>query len=266
MSAAWPVIARKACIYGPKQGISVLYIVNLPDFLTVWTERGPKLVSYGKIWKFFRDFVTRIEHDGPRTAISPASEREAKFECAPNVPQTCPRRTLSAPTDEPRASCGLPTQSRPIRRSSDEARSARRGKARAAPGKVRRGLAQSRSRDRPRSHGRWRRGEAEPGRREWDPVEARQSARRKAGSGRSSTTSASLKRSKPSKVPQARKSRKPATPQALKPQVPQSRKSRNPSQVPQDQQSRKPPQSRNPLNPRSSRKPCKPLAKSFCAF
>lgn len=217
----------------------------------------------------FSRFCYRIEHDGPRTAISLPPRREAKFECAPNVPQTCPKRTLSAPTDEPRASCGLPTQSRPIRRSSDEARSARRGKARAVFGKVRRDSAQSELRDRPRSHGRWRRGEAEPGRRgvgsgrgptkrkggKRDPAEARQRAQ--------ASSAVSPRKSHKPATPQARKSRKLATSQALKPQVPQSRKSRNPSQVPQDQQSRKPPQSRNPLNPRSSRKP---LAKSFCAF
>ena len=200
-----------------------------------------------------------------------------KSECVSDVPQTCLRRAPSAPKahpppDEPRASCGLPTQSRPIRRSSDEARSARRGKVRAVFGKVRRDSAQSELRDRPRSHGRWRRGEAEPGRRgagsgrgptkrkggKQDPAEVRQRAQ--------ASSAVSPRKSRKPATPQARKSRKPATPQALKPQVPQPRKSRNPPQVPQDQQPHKPPQSRNPLNPRSSRKSCKPLAKSFCAF
>lgn len=191
-------------------------------------------------------------------ALELQSPRLREERRTPNVPQMCSKHTLSAPTDEPRASCGLPTQSRPIRRSSDEARSARRGKVRAVFGKVRRDSAQSELRDRPRSHGRWRRGEAEPG-------------RRGAGSGRGPTKrkggkrdpAEARQRAQASSAVSPRKSHKPATSQALKPQVPQSRKSRNPSQVPQDQQSRKPPQSRNPLNPRSSRKP---LAKSFCAF
>lgn len=202
-------------------------------------------------------------------ALELQSPRLREERRTPNVPQMCSKHTLSASTDEPRASCGLPTQSRPIRRSSDEARSARRGKVRAVFGKVRRDSAQSELRDRPRSHGRWRRGEAEPGRRgagsgrgptkrkggKRDPAEARQRAQ--------ASSAVSPRKSHKPATPQARKSRKPATSQALKPQVPQSRKSRNPSQVPQDQQSRKPPQSRNPLNPRSSRKP---LAKSSCAF
>mgnify|MGYP001851581835 FL=1 len=205
-------------------------------------------------------------------ALELQSPRLREERRTPNVPQMCSKHTLSAPTDEPRASCGLPTQSRPIRRSSDEARSARRGKVRAVFGKVRRDSAQSELRDRPRSHGRWRRGEAEPGRRgagsgrgptkrkggKRDPAEARQRAQ--------ASSAVSPRKSRKPATPQARKSRKPATPQALKPQVPQPRKSRNPPQVPQDQQPHKPPQSRNPLNPRSSRKSCKPLAKSFCAF
>ena len=205
-------------------------------------------------------------------ALELQSPRLREERRTPNVPQMCSKRTLSAPTDEPRASCGLPTQSRPIRRSSDEARSARRGKVRAVFGKVRRDSAQSELRDRPRSHGRWRRGEAEPGRRgagsgrgptkrkggKQDPAEVRQRAQ--------ASSAVSPRKSRKPATPQARKSRKPATPQALKPQVPQPRKSRNPPQVPQDQQPHKPPQSRNPLNPRSSRKSCKPLAKSFCAF
>ena len=205
-------------------------------------------------------------------ALELQSPRLREERRTPNVPQMCSKHTLSAPTDEPRASCGLPTQSRPIRRSSDEARSARRGKVRAVFGKVRRDSAQSRSCDRPRSHGRWRRGEAEPGRRgagsgrgptkrkggKQDPAEVRQRAQ--------ASSAVSPRKSRKPATPQARKSRKPATPQALKPQVPQPRKSRNPPQVPQDQQPPKPPQSRNPLNPRSSRKSCKPLAKSFCAF
>lgn len=148
-------------------------------------------------------------------ALEPQSPRLREERRTPNVPQMCSKRTLSAPTDEPRASCGLPTQSRPIRRSSDEARSTRRGKVRAVSGKVRRGLAQSRSRDRPRSHDRWGRGEAGPG-------------RRGAGSGRGPTKRKGGKRG-PAEVRQRaqassavspRKSHKPATPQALKPQVP----------------------------------------------
>lgn len=189
---------------------------------------------------------------------------------ASDVPQTCPKRTLSASSPrrasgELRASDAVPTDPTRFRRSPFGAP----GQGPGAPGKVRRGLAQSRSCDRPRSHGRWRRGEAEPGRRgagsgrgptkrkggKRDPAEARQRAQ--------ASSAVSPRKSHKPATPQARKSRKPATSQALKPQVPQSRKSRNPSQVPQDQQSRKPPQSRNPLNPRSSRKP---LAKSFCAF
>ena len=189
---------------------------------------------------------------------------------ASDVPQTCPKRTQSASSPrrasgELRASDAIPTDPTRFRRSPFGAP----GQGPGAPGKVRRGLAQSRSCDRPRSHGRWRRGEAEPGRRgagsgrgptkrkggKRDPAEARQRAQ--------ASSAVSPRKSHKPATPQARKSRKPATSQALKPQVPQSRKSRNPSQVPQDQQSRKPPQSRNPLNPRSSRKP---LAKSFCAF
>ena len=189
---------------------------------------------------------------------------------ASDVPQTCPKRTQSASSPrralgELRASDAVPTDPTRFRRSPFGAP----GQGPGAPGKVRRGLAQSRSCDRPRSHGRWRRGEAEPGRRgagsgrgptkrkggKRDPAEARQRAQ--------ASSAVSPRKSHKPATPQARKSRKPATSQALKPQVPQSRKSRNPSQVPQDQQSRKPPQSRNPLNPRSSRKP---LAKSFCAF
>lgn len=189
---------------------------------------------------------------------------------ASDVPQTCPKRTQSASSPrrasgELRASDAVPTDPTRFRRSPFGAS----GQGPGAPGKVRRGLAQSRSCDRPRSHGRWRRGEAEPGRRgagsgrgptkrkggKRDPAEARQRAQ--------ASSAVSPRKSHKPATPQARKSRKPATSQALKPQVPQSRKSRNPSQVPQDQQSRKPPQSRNPLNPRSSRKP---LAKSFCAF
>ena len=192
---------------------------------------------------------------------------------ASDVPQTCPKRTQSASSPrrasgELRASDAVPTDPTRFRRSPFGAP----GQGPGAPGKVRRGLAQSRSCDRPRSHGRWRRGEAEPGRRgagsgrgptkrkggKRGPAEVRQRAQ--------ASSAVSPRKSRKPATPQARKSRKPATPQALKPQVPQSRKSRNPSQVPQDQQSRKPPQSRNPLNPRSSRKPCKPLAKSFCAF
>ena len=192
---------------------------------------------------------------------------------ASDVPQTCPKRTQSASSPrrasgELRASDAVPTDPTRFRRSPFGAP----GQGPGAPGKVRRGLAQSRSCDRPRSHGRWRRGEAEPGRRgvgsgrgptkrkggKRGPAEARQRAQ--------ASSAVSPRKSRKPATPQARKSRKPATSQALKPQVPQSRKSRNPSQVPQDQQSRKPPQSRNPLNPRSSRKPCKPLAKSFCAF
>ena len=189
---------------------------------------------------------------------------------ASDVPQTCPKRTQSASSPrrasgELRASDAVPTDPTRFRRSPFGAP----GQGPGAPGKVRRGLAQSRSCDRPRSHGRWRRGEAEPGRRgagsgrgptkrkggKRGPAEVRQRAQ--------ASSAVSPRKSRKPATPQARKSRKPATPQALKPQVPQSRKSRNPSQVPQDQQSRKPPQSRNPLNPRSSRKP---LAKSFCAF
>ena len=189
---------------------------------------------------------------------------------ASDVPQTCPKRTQSASSPrrasgELRASDAVPTDPTRFRRSPFGAP----GQGPGAPGKVRRGLAQSRSCDRPRSHGRWRRGEAEPGRRgagsgrgptkrkggKQDPAEVRQRAQ--------ASSAVSPRKSHKPATPQARKSRKPATSQALKPQVPQSRKSRNPSQVPQDQQSRKPPQSRNPLNPRSSRKP---LAKSFCAF
>ena len=181
---------------------------------------------------------------------------------ASDVPQTCPKRTQSASSPrrasgELRASDAVPTDPTRFRRSPFGAP----GQGPGAPGKVRRGLAQSRSCDRPRSHGRWRRGEAEPG-------------RRGAGSGRGPTKRKGGKqdpaevrqRAQASSAVSPRKSRKPATPQALKPQVPQPRKSRNPPQVPQDQQPHKPPQSRNPLNPRSSRKSCKPLAKSFCAF
>lgn len=189
---------------------------------------------------------------------------------ASDVPQTCPKRTQSASSPrrasgELRASDAVPTDPTRFRRSPFGAP----GQGPGAPGKVRRDSAQSELRDRPRSHGRWRRGEAEPGRRgagsgrgptkrkggKRDPAEARQRAQ--------ASSAVSPRKSHKPATPQARKSRKPATSQALKPQVPQSRKSRNPSQVPQDQQSRKPPQSRNPLNPRSSRKP---LAKSFCAF
>lgn len=192
---------------------------------------------------------------------------------ASDVPQTCPKRTQSASSPrrasgELRASDAVPTDPTRFRRSPFGAP----GQGPGAPGKVRRGLAQSRSCDRPRSHGRWRRGEAEPGRRgagsgrgptkrkggKQDPAEVRQRAQ--------ASSAVSPRKSHKPATPQARKSRKPATPQALKPQVPQPRKSRNPPQVPQDQQPHKPPQSRNPLNPRSSRKPCKPLAKSFCAF
>ena len=192
---------------------------------------------------------------------------------ASDVPQTCPKRTQSASSPrrasgELRASDAVPTDPTRFRRSPFGAP----GQGPGAPGKVRRDSAQSELRDRPRSHGRWRRGEAEPGRRgagsgrgptkrkggKRDPAEARQRAQ--------ASSAVSPRKSHKPATPQARKSRKPATSQALKPQVPQSRKSRNPSQVPQDQQSRKPPQSRNPLNPRSSRKSCKPLAKSFCAF
>ena len=192
---------------------------------------------------------------------------------ASDVPQTCPKRTQSASSPrrasgELRASDAVPTDPTRFRRSPFGAP----GQGPGAPGKVRRDSAQSELRDRPRSHGRWRRGEAEPGRRgagsgrgptkrkggKRGPAEVRQRAQ--------ASSAVSPRKSHKPATPQARKSRKPATPQALKPQVPQSRKSRNPSQVPQDQQSRKPPQSRNPLNPRSSRKPCKPLAKSFCAF
>lgn len=189
---------------------------------------------------------------------------------ASDVPQTCPKRTQSASSPrrasgELRASDAVPTDPTRFRRSPFGAP----GQGPGAPGKVRRDSAQSELRDRPRSHGRWRRGEAEPGRRgagsgrgptkrkggKRDPAEARQRAQ--------ASSAVSPRKSHKPATPQARKSRKPATSQALKPQVPQSRKSRNPSQVPQDQQSRKPPQSRNPLNPRSSRKP---LAKSSCAF
>ena len=192
---------------------------------------------------------------------------------ASDVPQTCPKRTQSASSPrrasgELRASDAVPTDPTRFRRSPFGAP----GQGPGAPGKVRRGLAQSRSCDRPRSHGRWRRGEAEPGRRgagsgrgptkrkggKQDPAEVRQRAQ--------ASSAVSPRKSRKPATPQARKSRKPATPQALKPQVPQRRKSRNPPQVPQDQQPHKPPQSRNPLNPRSSRKSCKPLAKSFCAF
>ena len=192
---------------------------------------------------------------------------------ASDVPQTCPKRTQSASSPrrasgELRASDAIPTDPTRFRRSPFGAP----GQGPGAPGKVRRGLAQSRSCDRPRSHGRWRRGEAEPGRRgagsgrgptkrkggKQDPAEVRQRAQ--------ASSAVSPRKSRKPATPQARKSRKPATPQALKPQVPQPRKSRNPPQVPQDQQPHKPPQSRNPLNPRSSRKSCKPLAKSFCAF
>lgn len=192
---------------------------------------------------------------------------------ASDVPQTCPKRTQSASSPrrasgELRASDAVPTDPTRFRRSPFGAP----GQGPGAPGKVRRDSAQSELRDRPRSHGRWRRGEAEPGRRgagsgrgptkrkggKQDPAEVRQRAQ--------ASSAVSPRKSHKPATPQARKSRKPATSQALKPQVPQSRKSRNPSQVPQDQQSRKPPQSRNPLNPRSSRKSCKPLAKSFCAF
>ena len=189
---------------------------------------------------------------------------------ASDVPQTCPKRTQSASSPrrasgELRASDAVPTDPTRFRRSPFGAP----GQGPGAPGKVRRDSAQSELRDRPRSHGRWRRGEAEPGRRgagsgrgptkrkggKQDPAEVRQRAQ--------ASSAVSPRKSRKPATPQARKSRKPATPQALKPQVPQPRKSRNPPQVPQDQQSRKPPQSRNPLNPRSSRKP---LAKSFCAF
>ena len=195
----------------------------------------------------FSRFCYRIEHDGPRTAISLPPRREAKFECAPNVPQTCTKRTLSAPTDEPRASCGLPTQSRPIRRSSDEARSARRGKARAAPGKVRRGLAQSRSRDRPRSHGRWRRGEAEPG-------------RRGVGSGRGPTKrkggkrgpAEARQRAQASSAVSPRKSHKPASPVSPQPHKPSSLKSRNPGSPATLLKSRK---TSNPASPRNPATP-----------
>ena len=192
---------------------------------------------------------------------------------ASDVPQTCPKRTQSASSPrrasgELRAFDAVPTDPTRFRRSPFGAP----GQGPGAPGKVRRDSAQSELRDRPRSHGRWRRGEAEPGRRgagsgrgptkrkggKQDPAEVRQRAQ--------ASSAVSPRKSHKPATPQARKSRKPATSQALKPQVPQSRKSRNPSQVPQDQQSRKPPQSRNPLNPRSSRKSCKPLAKSFCAF
>ena len=192
---------------------------------------------------------------------------------ASDVPQTCPKRTQSASSPrrasgELRASDAVPTDPTRFRRSPFGAP----GQGPGAPGKVRRGLAQSRSCDRPRSHGRWRRGEAEPGRRgagsgrgptkrkggKQDPAEVRQRAQ--------ASSAVSPRKSRKPATPQARKSRKPATPQALQPQVPQPRKSRNPPQVPQDQQPHKPPQSRNPLNPRSSRKSCKPLAKSFCAF
>ena len=192
---------------------------------------------------------------------------------ASDVPQTCPKRTQSASSPrrasgELRASDAVPTDPTRFRRSPFGAP----GQGPGAPGKVRRGLAQSRSCDRPRSHGRWRRGEAEPGRRgagsgrgptkrkggKQDPAEVRQRAQ--------ASSAVSPRKSRKPATPQARKSRKPATPQALKPQVPQPRKSRNPPQVPQDQQPHKPQQSRNPLNPRSSRKSCKPLAKSFCAF
>ena len=192
---------------------------------------------------------------------------------ASDVPQTCPKRTQSASSPrrasgELRASDAVPTDPTRFRRSPFGAP----GQGPGAPGKVRRDSAQSELRDRPRSHGRWRRGEAEPGRRgagsgrgptkrkggKQDPAEVRQRAQ--------ASSAVSPRKSRKPATPQARKSRKPATPQALKPQVPQPRKSRNPPQVPQDQQPHKPPQSRNPLNPRSSRKPCKPLAKSFCAF
>ena len=192
---------------------------------------------------------------------------------ASDVPQTCPKRTQSASSPrrasgELRASDAVPTDPTRFRRSPFGAP----GQGPGAPGKVRRDSAQSELRDRPRSHGRWRRGEAEPGRRgagsgrgptkrkggKRDPAEARQRAQ--------ASSAVSPRKSHKPATPQARKSRKPATPQALKPQVPQPRKSRNPPQVPQDQQPHKPPQSRNSLNPRSSRKPCKPLAKSFCAF
>ena len=189
---------------------------------------------------------------------------------ASDVPQTCPKRTQSASSPrrasgELRASDAVPTDPTRFRRSPFGAP----GQGPGAPGKVRRDSAQSELRDRPRSHGRWRRGEAEPGRRgagsgrgptkrkggKQDPAEVRQRAQ--------ASSAVSPRKSHKPATPQARKSRKPATPQALKPQVPQPRKSRNPPQVPQDQQPHKPPQSRNPLNPRSSRKP---LAKSFCAF
>ena len=192
---------------------------------------------------------------------------------ASDVPQTCPKRTQSASSPrrasgELRASDAVPTDPTRFRRSPFGAP----GQGPGAPGKVRRDSAQSELRDRPRSHGRWRRGEAEPGRRgagsgrgptkrkggKQDPAEVRQRAQ--------ASSAVSPRKSHKPATPQARKSRKPATPQALKPQVPQPRKSRNPPQVPQDQQPHKPPQSRNPLNPRSSRKSCKPLAKSFCAF
>ena len=192
---------------------------------------------------------------------------------ASDVPQTCPKRTQSASSPrrasgELRASDAVPTDPTRFRRSPFGAP----GQGPGAPGKVRRDSAQSELRDRPRSHGRWRRGEAEPGRRgagsgrgptkrkggKRGPAEVRQRAQ--------ASSAVSPRKSRKPATPQARKSRKPATPQALKPQVPQPRKSRNPPQVPQDQQPHKPPQSRNPLNPRSSRKSCKPLAKSFCAF
>ena len=184
-------------------------------------------------------------------------------ERAPDVPQAHPERTHRRASGELRASDAIPTDPTQFRRSPFGAPGqgpggARQGTARLGAIQV----ARSPSFAWPVEKGRGRAWAAGSGIRS-RPDKAQ---RRKAGSGRSSTTSASLKRSKPSKVPQARKSRKPATPQALKPQVPQPRKSRNPPQVPQDQQPHKPPQSRNPLNPRSSRKSCKPLAKSFCAF
>ena len=155
---------------------------------------------------------------------------------ASDVPQTCPKRTQSASSPrrasgELRASDAVPTDPTRFRRSPFGAP----GQGPGAPGKVRRGLAQSRSCDRPRSHGRWRRGEAEPGRRgagsgrgptkrkggKQDPAEVRQRAQ--------ASSAVSPRKSRKPATPQARKSRKPATSQALKPQVPQSRKTSNPT-------------------------------------
>ena len=167
---------------------------------------------------------------------------------ASDVPQTCPKRTQSASSPrrasgELRASDAVPTDPTRFRRSPFGAP----GQGPGAPGKVRRGLAQSRSCDRPRSHGRWRRGEAEPG-------------RRGVGSGRGPTKrkggkrgpAEARQRAQASSAVSPRKSHKPASPVSPQPHKPSSLKSRNPVSPATLLKSRK---TSNPTSPRNPATP-----------